>query len=145
MVRVMEELRVSQDLVIPAAELLWRFDPSGGPGGQHANRSSTRVELSWNIAKSAALGPVLRERILQQLGNEAPGGVLMIRVGESRSQWRNRQIARRRMADRLRRAMRPPPPPRRRTRPTRMSQERRLADKRARSETKRRRRRPEID
>ena len=141
----MDELRVSQDLVIPAAELLWRFDTSGGPGGQHANRSSTRVELSWNIPESAVLAASLRDRILEQLGKEASGGVLTIRVGESRSQWRNRQIARRRLADRLRRAMRPPAPPRRRTRPTRMSQERRLAGKRARSETKRLRRRPEVD
>jgi ribosome-associated protein len=141
----MDELRVSPDLVIPAAELQWQFDTSGGPGGQHANRSSTRVELSWNIPESAALGATLRDRILQQLGKEAPGGVLTVRVGESRSQWRNRQIARRRLADKLQRAMRPPAPPRRRTRPTRTSQERRLAEKRARSETKRLRRRPEVD
>lgn len=141
----MDELRVSQDLVIPASELLWRFDTSGGPGGQHANRSSTRVELSWNISESAALQAALRERILQHLGKDAPGGLLTIRAGESRSQWRNRQIARRRLADKLRRAMRPPAPPRRRTQPTRTAQERRLADKRARSETKRLRRRPEID
>ena len=144
-VRVMDDLRVSHNLVIPAAELQWRFDPSGGPGGQHANRSSTRVELRYDIAGSSVLDPALRERILEQLGSEAPHGSLTIRVGESRSQWRNRQIARRRLVEKLRRAMRPPAPTRRQTRRTRSSEERRLADKRARSETKRLRRRPDVD
>lgn len=144
-VRVMDDLRVSHNLVIPAAELHWRFDPSGGPGGQHANRSSTRVELRYDIAGSSVLEAALRERILDQLGSEAPRGLLTIRVGESRSQWRNRQIARRRLVERLRRAMRPPVPTRRQTRRTRSSEERRLADKRARSETKRLRRRPDVD
>ncbi|MDJ0496470.1 MAG: alternative ribosome rescue aminoacyl-tRNA hydrolase ArfB [Acidimicrobiia bacterium] len=141
----MDDLRVNQEVVIPATELEWRFDPAGGPGGQHANRSSTRVELRYDIAESAAFDDALRERVIDQLGSEAPHGVLTIRVGESRSQWRNRQIARRRLVDKLRRAMRPPAPPRRQTRRTRASQERRLADKRARSETKQLRRRPEID
>ncbi len=141
----MDDLRVNHELLIPATELEWRFDPAGGPGGQHANRSSTRVELRYDIAESSAFDAALRERVIDQLGSEAPHGVLTIRVGESRSQWRNRQIARRRLVDRLRRAMRPPAPPRRKTRRTRASQERRLADKRARSETKRLRRRPEID
>lgn len=144
-VQVMDDLRVSHDLVIPAAELQWRFDSSGGPGGQHANRSSTRVELRYDISGSSAMEPALRERVLHQLGDEAPHGVVTIKVGESRSQWRNRQIARRRLGEKLRRAMRPPAPPRRQTRRTRASQEQRLADKRARSETKRLRRRPDVD
>jgi ribosome-associated protein len=141
----MDDLRVDQDLVIPAGELQWRFDPAGGPGGQHANRSSTRVELSWDISASPALPAGLRERVLGQLGSEVVQGVVTVRVGESRSQWRNRQIARRRLAEKLRRAMRPPAPSRRQTRPTRASRERRLADKRARSEIKRLRRKPDVD
>ena len=141
----MDDLRVNQDFVIPAAELQWRFDPSGGPGGQRANRSSTRVELSWDIKASSALPAGLRELILEQLGNEAVHGVVTIRVGESRSQWRNRQLARRRLSDKLREAMRPSAPRRRLTRPTRASHERRLAEKRARSDIKRLRRRPDVE
>ncbi len=145
MVLPMDDLVVNKELVIPAAELRWRFDPAGGPGGQHANRSSTRVELSWNVAQSSVLQRGLKERVLDQLAGDAVDGVVSVRVAESRSQWRNRQIARRRLADRLRRAMRPPAPPRRTTRRTGASQERRLAAKRVRSETKRLRRKPEID
>ena len=141
----MDDLRVDHELVIPATELEWRFDPSGGPGGQHANRSSTRVELRYDIAQSSAMDAARREQVINQLGSEAPHGVLTIKVGESRSQWRNRQIARRRLVEKLRKALRPPAPQRRQTRRTRASQERRLADKRARSETKRLRRRPEAD
>jgi ribosome-associated protein len=145
MVRLMDDLQVSHDLVIPSAELQWRFDPSGGPGGQHANRSSTRVELRFDITRSSALEPSLRERILERLGNEAPHGVVTIKVGESRSQWRNRQIARRLLSEKLHRAMRPPAPSRRQTRRTRASHEQRLAQKRARGEIKRLRRKPDVE
>lgn len=138
----MDELPVSKDLVIPANELTWRFDPSGGPGGQHANKSATRVELSFDAANSAVLIGTKRDRVLQHLGTRAPGGLITVQAGESRSQWRNRQIARRRLAEILVEALRPPPPQRRPTRPTLASRERRLSNKRARSETKRLRRRP---
>jgi ribosome-associated protein len=138
----MDDLRVSTDVLIPARELKWRFDPSGGPGGQHANKSSTRVELSFDVGSSSALPDDLRARVLKNLDDEAPDGVLTIQVNVSRSQWRNRQIARRRLVEVLSDAMRPPPPRRRVTRPTRAARERRLASKRARSETKRLRRPP---
>jgi len=136
----MEDLEVSPSLTIPASELNWRFDTSGGPGGQHANRSSTRVELSFDIAASSLLDEVKKARVLEHAGIE--DGVATVRVSESRSQWRNRQIARRRLADLLNEALRPPSPPRKRTRPSRAARERRLAAKRTRSETKRLRRRP---
>jgi ribosome-associated protein len=137
----MDDLRVTDDVVIPAAELEWRFDPSGGPGGQHANKSSTRVELSFDPASSAALDDRQRQRIAASL----PDGVVSVRVDESRSQWRNRQIARRRLAEIIAEALRPPPPRRRPTKPTRASRERRLAQKRNRSEKKRLRRPPSPD
>jgi len=142
MVLAMDDLRVSMDVVIPSGELKWRFDPSGGPGGQHSNKSSTRVELTFSLATSSAFADSLRARVLQQLGADAPEGVITVQVSESRSQWRNRQIARRRLVEILVEAMRPPPPKRRATRPTRGSRERRLAAKRARSETKHLRKRP---
>lgn len=137
----MEDLEVSPSLTIPASELIWRFDTSGGPGGQHANRSSTRVELSFDVAGSSALDGARKARVLEHAAID--DGVATVRVSESRSQWRNRQLARRRLADLLNEALRPPSPPRKRTRPGRAARERRLAAKRTRSETKRLRRRPE--
>lgn len=138
----MDDLVVNPNLTIPAAELSWRFDPSGGPGGQHANRSATRVTLVFDLVGSPTVPEDLRRRALANLGTQLEDGFVIVQAGESRSQWRNRQIARRKMADLLARAVRPPAPPRRRTKPTRASRERRLADKRARGETKRQRRRP---
>jgi len=128
--------------VIPERELKWRFDTSGGPGGQHSNKSATRAELTFNVAESAALTGDVRIRVLERLGADALNGLITVQVNESRSQWRNRQIARRRLAELLREAMRPRPPQRRRTRPTRAARERRLAAKRERGEKKRLRRRP---
>ena len=138
----MDDLAVNQQVLIPANELIWRFDPSGGPGGQHANRSSTRVALSFDVARSRAISDDLRVRVLANLGDQLEEGLLTVQVASTRSQWRNRQLARRKLAAVLAEAMRPPAPPRRRTKPTRASRERRLAGKRARAETKRLRRRP---
>ena len=138
----MEALVVTPMLTIPADELSWRFDPSGGPGGQHANKSSTRVELMLDIGASTAFDDASRSRVIENLGPQLSAGVLVVRVGDSRSQWRNRQIARRRMAETLQEALRPPQPKRRPTKPSRAARERRLAEKRSRSETKRMRRRP---
>lgn len=126
--------------VIPDAELKWTFGPSGGPGGQHANRAHTRAELRFDLAASEAFPPEIQTRIVNALGID--DGVVLVVSDESRSQWRNRQTARRRLADRLREAM-VPPTPRRPTKPTRASKRRRLDDKRARSETKRLRRPPQ--
>jgi ribosome-associated protein len=136
----MEDLRVGA-FSISAKELQWRFAPSGGPGGQHANRSATRAELRFDPAASAAFGDVVKERIARRIG----GGVVVVVVDESRSQWRNRQTARRRLGSMLEAAMKPDPPRRRPTRPSRSSRERRLRDKKARSETKRRRGTPGPD
>lgn len=137
----MDDLRVSDNLVIPAGELTWRFDPSGGPGGQHANRSSTRVELLFDVTKSAVLDGAAKAQLLRHRGVEL--GVISIRVAESRSQWKNRQIARERLVEMLTEALRPPPPKRKRTRPSRAARERRLAHKRERAEKKRLRKRPD--
>ncbi len=141
----MDDLVVTEHITIPSAELMWRFDTSGGAGGQHANRSSTRVELGLDVSTSTGFDDESRNRVLSNLAERIHNGVLSVQVGESRSQWRNRQLARRRLADLLRTALRPPPPPRKRTRPRRAARERRLADKRARSETKQLRRRPYPD
>jgi ribosome-associated protein len=138
----MDDLAVNGQVVIPAGELVWRFDPSGGPGGQHANRSSTRVTLAFDVGGSPSLPEELRDRAIANLDDRLEAGVLTVQISSTRSQWRNRQLARRQLATELAQAMRPPAPPRRRTKPSRAARERRLADKRARSETKRLRRRP---
>lgn len=132
-------------LDIPDDELEWRFSTSGGPGGQHANKTASRAELRFDLAASNAFEGVTKDRMLHRLGGRAPGGVLTVAVDDTRSQWRNRQIARARLEEILQDALRPPPPPRRPSRPSRAARERRLGEKRARSRQKRQRKRPDPD
>jgi ribosome-associated protein len=135
-------LLISEGIVIPPGELRWRFDTSGGPGGQHANRSATRVELSLDVAASLALTDEQKERVLRHIGRRAAsGGVVRVTVDETRSQHRNRELAAERMAALLRRAMERPRR-RRRTKPTAGSREVRLQAKARRAQTKRLRRSP---
>jgi len=129
-------LRVGRRLVIPPAELEWRFSASGGPGGQHANTANTRVELTFDIAGSAALGPRQRARLLERLGTS-----LRVVVSDERSQARNRQLALERLGQRLQEALRVDRP-RRPTVPTAASRERRLRAKQLRSNRKLERRPP---
>jgi ribosome-associated protein len=127
---------------IPAGELGWRFSRSSGPGGQSVNTADSRVELSFDVGRSTALPESLRERLLARLSHRLVDGVLTIAASEYRSQHRNREAARARLADLLTGASAPPAPKRRPTRPSRGSKERRLAGKKRRSETKSLRRRP---
>ena len=140
-----DDLHVNPDVVISGDELLWTFSTSGGPGGQHANRSNTRAELRFDVSTSPSIPDDVRSRMLTALQGRLVGGLVVVSVDESRSQWRNRQMARKRLAELLNEAARPPAPPRRRTRPTRAARQRRLDSKRRRSETKRLRRTPGID
>jgi ribosome-associated protein len=129
-------VRVGRTLRIPSEEIEWRATTSGGPGGQHANPSNTRVEVRFDVAASRSLGPRQRARLLERIGP-----VAQATAGESRSQARNRQVALDRLVSRLSEALRTPRP-RRATAPTKGSTERRLAEKRSRSEVKRNRARP---
>jgi ribosome-associated protein len=133
---------VVRGVQIPADELRWRFSRSGGPGGQSVNTADSRVELSFDVHRSPALPEHLRSRLLTRLDHRLVDGVLTIAASEYRSQHRNRQAARARLAELLTEASAPPPPRRRPTRPTRGSKERRLAGKKRRSQTKQLRRRP---
>jgi len=128
---------VTSALRIPVSELSWRFTRSGGPGGQHANTSDTRVEVAFDVAGSSSLTEAQRRRLLDRIGPEARAA-----SAEERSKLRNRQIALDRLAQRLREALHVEAP-RRPTRPTRASQRRRVESKRHRSEIKRLRRPPE--
>jgi ribosome-associated protein len=123
---------------IPESEIEERFDTSGGPGGQHANKTETAVTIRFDIAQSSLPEPV-RERLIRRLG-----AVLEVSASDTRSQWRNREIARERLIERLQEAL-VVKKPRKRTKPSKAAQERRLAEKKARSETKKARQRPDQD
>ncbi len=125
-----EDVVVNDRLVIPAAELVWRFSPSGGPGGQHANTSNTRAEVVFDIEASTVLTNAQRSQLMERFGPR-----LAISVDDTRSQTRNRQTALERMAARLADALRPSKK-RRATKPGRGAKERRLKDKRQRSQLK---------
>jgi ribosome-associated protein len=129
---------------IPSSELTWSFGTSGGPGGQHANRSNTRAELRYDLAGSDVFPDGTKRLMLEQLGNRVVDGVVVVSVDESRSQWRNRSIARKRLTEWLESSMRRPNP-RKKTRPTRASKRRRLENKRVQSEKKRLRKPPRPD
>jgi ribosome-associated protein len=133
-------LRVSRSVVVPERELKWRFSRSSGPGGQSVNTADTRVELSLDVGTTSALGPVQRARALDGLGRRLVDGVLTVTASEHRSQLRNREAARERLAGILAKALAPPAPKRKGTRPTKGAVERRLAEKRRRGRTKRLRR-----
>ncbi|ARF79158.1 alternative ribosome rescue aminoacyl-tRNA hydrolase ArfB [Kitasatospora aureofaciens] len=138
-----EPIRVRGSVVVPDAELVWRFSRSSGPGGQHVNTSDSKVELRYDVAASKALPEVWRTRALERLANRlVDGRVLVVQASEFRSQWRNREAAAARLAAVLSEACAPPPKARRATRPSRGTVERRLNNKRHRSELKQGRRSP---
>jgi ribosome-associated protein len=128
--------------VVPASELSWRFFRSSGPGGQSVNTTDSRVELSYDLANTTAVGPALRARAMARLADRLVGGVLTVTASEHRSQLRNREAAQARLAAVLAEALAPPGRKRRATRPSRAAVERRLAEKRRRAEVKRGRRAP---
>jgi ribosome-associated protein len=132
-----ESIRVTRSVVLPLSEVELRFSRSSGPGGQHANRSETRVEAVFDVEASQALTEIQRRRVLARVGP-----TIRAVAQDERSQWRNRELAIERVAEQLREALRVE---RKRvpTKPTRASRERRLEDKRRRSETKRLRREPD--
>ena len=138
-----DDLRVSPTVTIPGRELVWRFSRSGGAGGQHVNTTDSRVELSWDVAGSAALSATQRARALRSLGDTVVDGVVTVAASERRSQLRNRESARDRLADLIRDAIAPPPAPRRPTKPSRAARQRRVDEKKRRGQTKELRRRPD--
>jgi ribosome-associated protein len=135
-------MRVSRSVEIPDDEIKLTFSPSGGPGGQHANRSSTRVDLAWNVEGSRALGPVQRQRVMRKLRRRIDSsGTLRLSSATHRSQLRNREEVTRRLAALVAEALRPTKA-RVATAPSPASKDRRIEAKRRRSRTKRLRRAP---
>jgi ribosome-associated protein len=134
---VPEDLRITERLTIPYAEIVLRTSRSSGPGGQHANVTASRVEASFDVLASRALSESQRARILARAGERIDAV-----AQDERSQTRNRELALGRLAERLARAL-AVPRHRRPTRPTAASRERRLAAKRRASQRKSARRPPD--
>ena len=120
------DLPVNSRVTIPGDELTERFSRSSGPGGQGVNTTDSRVELVWDLGVSA-LPAELLDRLRRRLGSRLTGDTLAVTASERRSQLRNREAARERLAGLVARALEPPPPPRRATRPCRGATERRIA------------------
>lgn len=138
-----DALAVAPGLAIPRAELEVKASRAGGPGGQHVNTSSTRIELRWNVRTSRALDDPLRVRLLARLANrlDADGGLRVV-ASEHRSQRQNREAAEARLAA-LVRAATVVPKRRKPTKPTRASVARRIEGKRRQGDKKQARRRPD--
>jgi ribosome-associated protein len=134
-----DEIQVTRTVAIPRAEVEVRFTTSGGPGGQHANKTATRVDLRFDVEASGALTHAQKARIVERLGSP-----VRVVVDDERSQLRNRALAYERLAARLASALHVERP-RRATRPSKGAKERRLQAKRQRSETKQQRRPPSHD
>jgi ribosome-associated protein len=138
-------LEISPALSLPLSELDFRASRSGGPGGQHVNTSSTRVEVWWDVAGSPTLSEERRAQLLARLAARLDGaGRLRVVASASRSQLRNREAATERLREVVAGALREPKP-RRRTKPSHAAKAARLQAKRRRSETKQRRRPPRED
>jgi ribosome-associated protein len=134
-----EILRVTRSVAIPFDELEWRFTGSGGPGGQHANTSNTKVEVRFDIAESPSLGPRQRARLLERLGP-----LVRVTASERRSQHQNRELALERLRSRLADALHINPS-RVPSSPSRAEKARRVERKRHHGDVKRTRRRPSVD
>jgi len=134
-----ESIRVHRGLAIPLAEIRLRTSRSSGPGGQHAQKTETRVEATFDVDASATLSDGQKRRIRAKAGP-----VVRAVAQDERSQWRNRELALERLAQAIREALRTQRR-RRATAPTKASKERRLDEKRQRSRTKRLRRPPQGD
>ena len=131
-----ESIRVTRTVTVPVAEIELRTSRSSGPGGQHAQKSETRVEAVFDIEASTALSPAQKRRVAAKAGP-----VLRAVAQDERSQLRNKELAVERLTEALRDALRVPRK-RRPTKPTAASKERRLEEKKRRGETKRLRRPP---
>ncbi len=133
---------MTQRIVIPEEEIEFDFTHPSGPGGQHANKSATAVQLRFDAAHSTALPDDVRRRLINLAGNRmTKDGVLIIEANQHRSQRQNRREALKRLTDLIRRAARKPKK-RRKTKPTRSSHERRLQEKKHRSRIKKWRKPP---
>jgi ribosome-associated protein len=129
-----ESIQVTRSVSIPRFEIELRFSRSSGPGGQHAQKSDTRVEATFDVEASAALSDAQKRRVIVKAGP-----VLRAVAQDERSQWRNRELATERLVEALREALRVPRK-RKPTKPSKAAKERRLEAKKRRGHVKRLRR-----
>ena len=140
-----DDLFVQDGLTIPAVELTVTVSRSSGPGGQHVNTTDSRVQLRWNVLESGVIDEAQKERLARKLASRLSSeGALTVACETHRSQHRNREEARERLVDLVRRALHQPRP-RRRTRVPRAAKEKRLEQKRRQAQIKRGRRKPDDD
>lgn len=134
-----DALPIGDDHAIPAWELWFTASRSGGPGGQHANKTNSRVSLHWSVETTTAFEGYLKRRIMRRLAHRIDGdGVLAIHAEDTPSQHRNKELARARLAEMVAAAL-VPPKRRRATRPSRASQRRRVDAKKKRGALKKQR------
>jgi ribosome-associated protein len=131
------DLVVTPSVTIPGRELSWRFSRSSGPGGQGVNTTDSRVELSFDVARSPSLPETTRARMLTRLEGRLVDGIVTVAASEHRAQLANRRAARDRLTALLTEAAAPPPRRRRPTKPSRAAKQRRLDEKKRRAQTKR--------
>ncbi|MBP0615554.1 alternative ribosome rescue aminoacyl-tRNA hydrolase ArfB [Jiella mangrovi] len=133
----MGDLRVTGSVTLPEAELEEQFIRASGPGGQNVNKVSSAVQLRYLAAQSSAISSDVKRRLYRLAGQRATkDGDVLIEASRFRSQERNREDARERLAELLREAVKPPPPPRKKTRPSKGAVERRIKAKKGRSRIK---------
>ena len=136
---------VANQFEIPREELVARATRSSGAGGQHVNKTASRIQLSWDVANSAALDEAQRERLLRKLSSRLTAdGVLTVTVSDTRSQHRNREIAEERIEEIVRTAL-VVPKKRKATKPSRAAKEKRLDEKKLHSRKKKNRRAADLD
>ena len=141
----MGTIRVTGRIQLDEGELVEQFVRSSGPGGQNVNKVATAVELRFDVARSPSLPEPVRERLAKLAGRRlTQEGVLVLRAERFRTQERNREDARERLIELIRRAA-VPPKPRRPTKPTRASKERRIEGKKGRAGVKRMRSKPRLE
>ena len=131
-----EVLHISDNLQVPVSELQYRYSRSGGPGGQHVNRTESQVELLWDVRNASGLSKTQRYRIERALANRIDkDGILHLTASERRSQLQNKKAVTDRFVALLREAIKPPKK-RIPTKPSSSAREKRLQEKRHRSEIK---------
>ena len=132
-------LQINQKLIIPSNEIQWRFSRSSGPGGQNINKIESKVEIIFDICKSKSLNSFQKNLLLKKLNNKIINGCISIKVQEKRTQFKNRQLAIKKLISLMKEIITSKEKVRKVTRPTKSSQRRRVEAKKKRGEIKRKR------